>query len=85
MRVGLLTGCVQRAFFPEVNQATARVLAAEGCDVHAPRGQGCCGALALHAGEDETARQFARQLIAVVRARAASTSSSSTRPAAARR
>jgi len=63
MRAGLLTGCVQRAFFPEVNQATARVLAAEGCEVHAPRGQGCCGALALHAGEDETARQFARQLI----------------------
>ena len=64
LRVGLLTGCVQRAFFGQVNQATARVLAAEGCDVHAPRSQGCCGALALHAGEDETARTFARQLIA---------------------
>ena len=63
LRVGLVTGCVQRAFFGDVNQATARVLSAEGCEVEAPRSQGCCGALALHAGEDETARQFARQLI----------------------
>jgi glycolate oxidase iron-sulfur subunit len=63
LRVGLVTGCVQRAFFGEVNRATARVLSAEGCDVHAPRAQGCCGALAVHAGEDETARQFARGLI----------------------
>jgi glycolate oxidase iron-sulfur subunit len=62
-RVGLVTGCVQRAFFGDVNQATARVLASEGCEVHAPRSQGCCGALALHAGEDETARTFARALI----------------------
>jgi len=63
-RVGLVTGCVQRAFFGEVNQATIRVLAAEGCDVAAPRSQGCCGALALHAGEAEQAKAFARDLIA---------------------
>jgi glycolate oxidase iron-sulfur subunit len=48
--VGLLLGCVQRVLFGEVNVATARVLAAEGCDVLAPRGQQCCGALHLHAG-----------------------------------
>ena len=34
--VGMLTGCVQQVFFPEVNTATARVLAAEGCDVIIP-------------------------------------------------
>ena len=62
-RVGLLVGCVQRVFFPHVNDATARVLAADGCEVHAPRGQGCCGALALHAGEPERAKAFARDLI----------------------
>ncbi len=61
--VGMLTGCVQRTFFPEVNAATARVLAAEGCDVIAPRGQGCCGALSVHTGRDEEARRFARSLI----------------------
>jgi glycolate oxidase iron-sulfur subunit len=64
LRVGLVTGCVQRAYFGDVNRATARVLSAEGCDVSAPRSQGCCGALALHAGEDATARDFARGLIA---------------------
>ena len=63
LKVGLLTGCVQRAMFGRVNQATARVLAAEGCDVHAPRAQGCCGALALHAGETAQARAFAQRLI----------------------
>lgn len=64
LRVGLVTGCVQRAFFGEVNQATARVLSAEGCQVVAPREQGCCGALALHSGEPDQARAFARRLIA---------------------
>lgn len=63
-RVGLVTGCVQRVFFGEVNAATVRVLAAEGCEIIAPASQGCCGALALHAGEREQARAFARQLIA---------------------
>jgi len=63
LRVGLLTGCVQRVFFGEVNEATARVLASEGCEVVAPRAQGCCGALSLHAGRDEDARGFARALI----------------------
>jgi glycolate oxidase iron-sulfur subunit len=62
-RVGLVTGCVQRVFFGHVNHATARVLAAEGCEVTAPRRQGCCGALALHTGRDAEARQFARDLI----------------------
>jgi glycolate oxidase iron-sulfur subunit len=63
LRVGLLTGCVQRLVFPNVNAATAFVLSAEGCDVIAPSRQGCCGALALHAGRLEDARAFARRLI----------------------
>jgi glycolate oxidase iron-sulfur subunit len=65
LTVGLLTGCVQRIAFPKVNDATVRVLAAEGCDVVAPHGQGCCGALALHAGRLEEARAFARRTIDV--------------------
>src|SRR5262249_37433546 len=44
-RVGVVAGCVQRVFFPGVNDATLRVLAAEGCEVLVPPGQGCCGAL----------------------------------------
>ncbi len=62
-RVGLLLGCVQRAFFDDVNAATARVLAAEGCEVIIPREQGCCGALMTHAGREEQALSAARKLI----------------------
>jgi glycolate oxidase iron-sulfur subunit len=61
--VGMLTGCVQSAFFPEVNSATVRVLAAEGCDVLIPPGQGCCGALSVHNGRKAEAQRFARKLI----------------------
>ncbi len=49
-RVGMLTGCVQSVFFSRVNEATARVLAAEGCEVITPEEQPCCGALMLHSG-----------------------------------
>lgn len=64
-RVGLLTGCTQRALFGHLNQAAARVLAAEGCEVAAPARQECCGALALHSGDRLTARESARRLIEV--------------------
>jgi glycolate oxidase iron-sulfur subunit len=59
--VGLLTGCVQQVFFPDVNEATVRILAAEGCDVVVPRKQGCCGALSLHSGRATEAAGFARR------------------------
>src|SRR5256714_3353619 len=65
LTVDVLTGCVQRIVFPQVNEATVNVLSAEGCDVVAPRKQGCCGALALHAGRLDEARAFARTTIAV--------------------
>jgi glycolate oxidase iron-sulfur subunit len=61
--VGMLTGCVQSVFFPRVNAATARVLAAEGCDVIIPRSQGCCGALSLHTGRAAEAVRFAKRTI----------------------
>jgi glycolate oxidase iron-sulfur subunit len=61
--VGMLTGCVQSVFFPRVNAATARVLAAEGCDVIVPRSQGCCGALSLHSGRAAEAVSFAQRTI----------------------
>ena len=62
-RVGLLSGCVQRVFFGGVNQATVRVLAAEGCEVIVPQNQACCGALAEHSGEEQAAMASARRLI----------------------
>ena len=66
--VGMLTGCVQSVFYPAVNAATARVLAAEGCDVIIPRDQGCCGALSLHSGRAAEAVRFAKRTIAAFEA-----------------
>jgi glycolate oxidase iron-sulfur subunit len=63
--VALLQGCVQRVFFGHVNEATARVLAAEGFEVHAPRLPRCCGALQLHTG-DESAVDLAKKTIAAL-------------------
>jgi glycolate oxidase iron-sulfur subunit len=62
-RVGVVAGCVQRVFFPGVNDATLRVLAAERCEVLVPPGQGCCGALSMHSGRDEESLRYARGLI----------------------
>ncbi len=64
-RVGLLLGCAQREFLSQVNAASARVLAAEGCEVVAPAEQSCCGALMLHAGEEDAAAELARRTIDV--------------------
>ncbi|PRX45462.1 glycolate oxidase iron-sulfur subunit [Prauserella shujinwangii] len=63
LRVAMLSGCVQDVFFHEVNVATQRVLAAEGCEVLTPRDQGCCGALGLHAGREPHAVRRAKRTI----------------------
>ncbi|MGH2514218.1 MAG: (Fe-S)-binding protein, partial [Ktedonobacterales bacterium] len=63
-RVALFAGCVMSTVFAETDRATIRVLAANGYEVIVPEGQGCCGALAVHAGEMARARTVARQNIA---------------------
>ena len=67
-RVGMLSGCVQQVFFSHVNAATARVLAAEGCEVITPEDQPCCGALMVHSGLEEQAAAMARNIIAIFEA-----------------
>jgi glycolate oxidase iron-sulfur subunit len=63
-RVALLAGCAQQVLAPGINRATLRVLAENGVEVVIPRGQGCCGALAMHVGEEEKARASARRNLA---------------------
>jgi glycolate oxidase iron-sulfur subunit len=63
-RVALATGCVQQALAPQINEASARLLARLGCEVVVPKGTGCCGALALHHGERAAAQAAARGNIA---------------------
>ena len=64
--VGLFVGCVSDAMFPATTAATARVLQANGCEVHIPRGQNCCGAIHYHSGSEAPAVQFARRNMAAL-------------------
>jgi glycolate oxidase iron-sulfur subunit len=60
-RVALLSGCVQTVLEPEINWATLRVLAENGVETVIPQGQGCCGSILMHIGEDAQALKLARQ------------------------
>jgi len=62
--VALFTGCIGDAMFRHVNWATARVLQQNGCDVHVPTSQACCGAIHFHAGSSDPARAFADENLA---------------------
>ena len=60
-RVAVLTGCVQDLAFSDINRATVDVLLANGCEVHTPPVQPCCGSLHAHNGDLATARDLARR------------------------
>jgi len=62
-KVAMLNGCVMPLLFGDVNEATARVLRRNGCDIVFPKNQTCCGALNLHNGESVAAKKMARQNI----------------------
>ena len=70
-RVVVLDGCVQRAATPEVNAALARVL--DAADVKAIRasGEGCCGSLELHLGQEARAHATMRANVDALYAAAA--------------
>src|SRR5258708_22572995 len=61
--VALLAGCIANICFARLNEATVRVLQANGCEVTVPAEQTCCGALHVHAGLRDVARRLARQNI----------------------
>ncbi|SFL01005.1 glycolate oxidase iron-sulfur subunit [Paenibacillus sp. 1_12] len=62
-RVAVLTGCVMDAVFADINEATINVLRHNGCEVWIPQNQSCCGALHVHAGDRDMAKQLAKQNI----------------------
>lgn len=62
--VMLHAGCVMHVAFAHVDEATVRVLQRNGCTVVAPAEQGCCGAIAVHAGEMDFGRDLAKRNIA---------------------
>ncbi len=64
-RVAFVAGCVANVSFARLNEATVRVLQANGCEVVIPAGQTCCGALQVHAGIRDIARPLAKKNIDV--------------------
>jgi glycolate oxidase iron-sulfur subunit len=68
-RVGVIPGCVMSVLFQQINHATVRVLAANGCEVIAPSATGCCGSLHMHNGFLDAARGHARQVIQIFQRR----------------
>jgi glycolate oxidase iron-sulfur subunit len=64
MRVALLVGCAQQVLRPSIDEATIRLLTRLGCEVVTAAGQGCCGALVHHMGDEEAAKRAARTNIA---------------------
>ncbi len=62
-KVAFLAGCIQNVSFARLNEATVRVLQKNGCEVHIPAEQGCCGALHVHSGRKEDGRKLARNNI----------------------
>jgi len=62
-RVAFFAGCIANLSFARLNDATLRVLAKNGCEVVIPAEQGCCGALHVHAGIRDLARELAKRNI----------------------
>lgn len=54
----LMLGCFERALYPDVSRAAARLLP----DLAIPADQGCCGALHAHNGESRRGKEMARRL-----------------------
>jgi glycolate oxidase iron-sulfur subunit len=63
LKVILHAGCVMQVAFAHVHDATVRVLTANRCTVVVPAEQGCCGAIAVHAGEPEFSETLAKRNI----------------------
>jgi glycolate oxidase iron-sulfur subunit len=65
LRVAFFAGCVMDRFMGEIHRATVKVLQAHGVEVHAVKGQNCCGALMVHAGDTAPAKALAKENIAI--------------------
>jgi glycolate oxidase iron-sulfur subunit len=59
-RVAMLTGCAQPVLKPSINDATIRLLNRLGVEVVLPKGEGCCGALVHHMGQEHAGHAFAK-------------------------
>ena len=61
--LAFFTGCVMDNLYPQIHEATIRILQWNGYDVHIPKSQGCCGALHHHVGETNSVADMQTQNI----------------------
>ena len=63
INVGLFATCLVDLMRPTVGFAAARLLEQNGCTVHVPQSQTCCGQPAYNAGDSDDARAIAGNVI----------------------
>ncbi|MDA0799250.1 MAG: (Fe-S)-binding protein [Chloroflexi bacterium] len=63
MRVALCATCLVDQFFPEVGEATVKVLRHLGVDVAFPEAQTCCGQIGFNGGYRKEAADVARHFV----------------------
>lgn len=67
LRIGYFVGCATNLLFPEVADATVRVLTRNNVEVVIPRGQVCCGIPVYSSGDLRNAKDLAEQNLRVFR------------------
>jgi len=63
LRAAYFPGCLVDRYYPEIGEASVRLLQASGCEVVFPPGQRCCGAAATAAGDRPRAIALACQTL----------------------
>jgi len=66
-RVSLFVTCLVDQFFPQVGEATVKILRRLGCRVDFPQEQTCCGQPAFNSGFQRETRDLARRFLEVFR------------------
>ena len=80
-KVALMAGCIANISFARLNEATVRVLQKNGCEVHIPEAQNCCGALHVQPAAKTTRANWRRTTLTLL-SMVDSTPSSPTPPVA---
>jgi glycolate oxidase iron-sulfur subunit len=57
-KVALLTGCVQKAISPQINDASISILTRHGVEVHILKEIDCCGSLTHHMGKEDISHDY---------------------------
>lgn len=67
LKVGFFSGCSQEFLYAEQGAHLVNFLASQGCEVHFPRAQGCCGTPVVTSGDFDLGRELADQNVEAFR------------------